>query len=399
MTTTLIPNLGAEEGPRWREHLELPDVENAAWLWRLLFGPDVEVPDCPTLEDAGQQQGLVIQKPAFRWLDPDAKWASWMLTSQLASELASDLPDSALPCSPESVWRTHDKAFAVGVVDNEKLDPKPWRGLTTVLTPDSLSDPDAAIRHISEASDRWPEWTRAQGSELLLKPRWGTSGRGRVRVRTDEAGLDTLRGNFPRLAAAGGAVLEPWTPPVREYSVQLRVDPDGTLVMVGSLEPILSAHGVVRGHRGEVDSRRRVTSARRVDESVREDAAAVARAARDQGFVGVCGVDGFTFQAEDREHTRTVVEFNARFTMGTVAVGLVRRAVPLLKRELDLQPGQRHAFVLLLDAPEAGWTAVVEGCQGPCLLVPLWREAAPRRPALLFARDPDVLDAALDGTI
>jgi hypothetical protein len=130
------------------------------------------------------------------------------------------------------------------------------------------------------------------------------------------------------------------------------------------------------------------------DEVLREDAAAVASAARDAGFRGVCGVDGFTFRADDREHTRSVVEFNARFTMGTVAVGLVRRALPRLKQELGLQPGERMPFALLLDAPPDGWEAVRERARAGGLVVPLWRQGAARHPALLFAADSETLAAA-----
>ena len=46
------------------------------------------------------------------------------------------------------------------------------------------------------------------------------------------------------------------------------------------------------------------------------------------GFYGICGLDAFAFRSSGgAEVLRPVVEFNARFTVGTISIGLVERAL------------------------------------------------------------------------
>jgi len=95
-----------------------------------------------------------------------------------------------------------------------------------------------------------------------------------------------------------------------------------------------------------------VTSGNRYDEALREAAVAVAQAAIAAGYHGPCGVDAFAFEVEPgRIELRPVVEFNARFTLGIVAIGWLRRALPRIRRELSLDPGGLRAFQFRLDAP------------------------------------------------
>ena len=99
--------------------------------------------------------------------------------------------------------------------------------------------------------------------------------------------------------------------------------------------------------------------------------------------------------AARRRVLRPVVELNARFTMGTVAVGLLRRALERVRSELELGPGERRAFWFASDGPPGGWDAARIAAGRDSLLVPLSGPREPIQPALLFAGDGEAIDRAL----
>jgi hypothetical protein len=262
-----------------------------------------------------------------------------------------------------------------------------------VLEPDELLDPNRVIREVEARLARWPAWTAGR---FTLKPRFGTSGRGRVAGNAGR--VAELSGRFPRLAESGGAMLEPWLKRTCDLSAQLWIGRDRRIVLLGTTELLVEGSGLYRGHRGFVDSRGRVTSGNRYDEALREAAVAVAQAAMAAGYHGPCGVDAFAFEVEPgRVELRPVVEFNARFTFGTVVIGLLRRALPRICQALSLDPGGLRAFLFRLDAPPGGWPEPTDA-QG-ALLIPLSTEdptAAVRiEPGLLVTDDREALDRVL----
>jgi len=256
-----------------------------------------------------------------------------------------------------------------------------------------LRSPDRAIRDIEAALASWPAWTQGR---FTLKPRFGTSGRGRIAGiagRVSEA-----RGGFARLAESGGALLEPWLKRTCDLSAQFWVGPDRRLVLLGTTELLVEASGLYRGHRGFVDARGRVSSGSRHDAAMLEAAVRVAEAAAAAGYHGPCGVDAFAFEVEPgRVELRAIVEFNARFTLGIVAIGWLRRALPCIRQHLALDPGAPKSFLFRLDAPAGGWPAAADAKD--LLWVPLGADDArvPARsvPGLLIADDRDALDRAL----
>ena len=188
-------------------------------------------------------------------------------------------------------------------------------------------------------------------------------------------------------------MLEPWLERRGDLSAQLFIGPDAELLLLGTAELVVERSGLYRGHRGWVDDKGRVTSGSRYDETLREAAVAVARAAGDAGYRGPCGVDAFCFEREPgRVELRSVVEFNARFTLGVIAIGLLRRALPRIPPGLAPRPGERCAFYFGLAAPPRGWP---RDNTEECLVLPLARPAGRAAPALLIARDRAVLDARL----
>jgi hypothetical protein len=405
----LIPNFGAEEGAGWGAPAYRPDAEvprgpqpareiaqrTATRLWQILFASGSRcLGESGTAADAfwPKEFGIRNPEPIFSQLDVHGCAVAW-LNTPAALQFAREAECRLLGAAPEVVYKVHDKAFAHHVSIEEQMLPACLEPCVAVLEPDELHDPDRAIREIEARLAHWPAWTAGR---FTLKPRFGTSGRGRVAGNAGR--VAEVSGGFPRLAESGGAMLEPWLKRTCDLSAQLWIGRDRQLVLLGTTELLVEGSGLYRGHRGFLDSRGRVTSGNRYDEALREAAVAVGQAAIAAGYHGPCGVDAFVFEAEPgRVELRPVVEFNARFTLGIIAMGLLRRALPRIRQELSLEPGGLRAFLFRLDAPPGGWPDST-GAQG-ALLIPLSAEdpraAVRAEPGLLLADDREALDRVL----
>lgn len=372
MSTALrIANVGAEEGEGAPGGEAAVRARGLAALWRALFDPP----------------------PAFPWLAAgDGAAFAWLVTAAAAREAAAD-GRRLVGAPPDVVDRVHDKAFALEVARREGLLAPDLAEAIEVLEPELLRDADAAAARIEAVLARWPAAWRAA---FTLKPRRGTSARGRVAGRDGRVDA-ALRGALARLAARGGALLEPWLPRLQDLSAQLRVDEGGMVVLLGTLEVRSTPAGVVRGHRGQVDPRVRVGSGSAFDEALREAAVEVARAAAEAGYRGPCGVDAFVYaDREGRPRLRAVCELNARFTAGTVAIGHLRRALPAHRTAIGLAPGAPRPFLVALDLARADEAkAVRAGARSVALPTPD-DGAGPGalRPRLLLASDPAALEDA-----
>lgn len=314
----LIANLGAEEGSSGMAAAARPRGEAAtlAELWRGLFDP-----------------------PAFAWLG-GIEAAAW-LNDDAAEHVAGE--HTLFGARAAIVRRVHDKAWAVSVAQTENLEPPVLCGLPTPLAPEELRAPGAADR-VAQVLASWPPWARAR---FTLKPRLGTSGRGRV-AGVDGLVSDAMLGSFERMAAHGGGVLEPWLGRVTDGSAQVHIAKDGTVTLLGTLQIVTTGAGQPRGHRGEFDSRGRTRSGIGEEEALREAATVVGAHAAAAGYHGPCGIDAFAFRSpEDGSRSfRPLVEFNARFTAGTVALGHIARHLARANAALELaSDGICHFYI------------------------------------------------------
>lgn len=407
--TLLLPNLGAEEGEDWHAIQTEPRVDLAARLWCLLFAADacLYIPgksdgesrknSCRDLWPAGL--GAVPERAVFDWLAKTRAPLAWLNTATLEREnLALGRQALAGP-SASVVNQVHDKAFAIETARELELDRGGLERCLRVIDAESLQSPDAAIEELDRVLREWPDWMHRK---FTLKPRFGSSGRGRV-GGDETLNRDSVRGAFPRLAARGGAIFEPWLERRRDLSVALLVptpeEKDAVTILLGSLEMLNTAGGVYRGHCGEIDSRGRVFSGHAEDETLRADAAAVANRARQAEFSGPCGVDAFIYvDGDGRERLRSLVEFNARMTMGLVTIGLVRRALPEIRESQGLSPGERHGFLLTFveTGTEHRLEALLQASGEDAIAIRLDSDSLAHdvRPVLVFARDRNPLRQA-----
>ena len=158
---TLLPNLGGEEGDRWRQMRSEPAVASAAALWASLFGRSARVEG---------SRASPWGEPAFDWLPTDGAVAWWGDTSATEDPTLAGKPWRG--AAPQATEAVHDKAFTA----RNGTPPPALRGVSAVFEPDQLRAPAQAVPRLREALASWPVgWRQA----FCLKPRLGSSGRGR----------------------------------------------------------------------------------------------------------------------------------------------------------------------------------------------------------------------------
>jgi hypothetical protein len=322
-------NLGAEEGEA------TPSASSGATTGATA-GPTSEVTFGARGRLGEAFRGLVEEDaPPWPWLAAARGLVPWLATPAAAE--AARL--RGLPLwgpSPAVVSRVHDKSFAAGLArDIDEVGP-----LLVVLEP-----AEATPARIEQEVARWPAWARAR---FTVKPRWGTSGRGRIagvdgRLAVRHGALLPLES----LARRGGEVLEPWLERTTDLSSLWFVDERGAPLLLGVTRPRTRGAGVYLGCDiavGASGAAIALGSGTPHDEPAVARARPVVAAAARAGFRGPCGVDAFLYRdptaaaASAEVALRGVVELNARFTAGHVALGLVLQRGP--------PPGARARFSL-----------------------------------------------------
>ena len=323
---TLFANLGAEEGEGWPRMAAHPRVRAAARLWCALFpaGARAVGPAAPPCDGLQAPFDADSERAAFSFCAAaEGRLVPWLATAE-ARACAERAGLALAGPGPEAVARVHDKAFALAAARTAGLGPAELADAALALAPEELGAADAVRCRIEAEVAGWPVPLRLR---FVLKPRLGTSGRGRLEGREGRLDPEALRGALPRFRACGGCVVEPWLERLADLSAQLWIAPDGTVELLGTLEQVMTPGGVPLGHRGELGSDGAVRSGSRWDPELRAAALALGAAAAGAGFAGPCGVDAFAYRdSSGAEQLRPVVEFNARVTAGISALGVLARA-------------------------------------------------------------------------
>jgi len=322
----LFANLGAEEGGAWLRASRHPRVRSVARLWATLFPADARLagPGAPVPARLAPPFAGGAEEAAFPFCAPGRALVPWLATPEAEALARTEGVPLAGP-APDVVARVHDKAFAQAQARALGLVPAELRDAELLLEPDDLRDADAVRCRIEAELARWPDDLAAR---FVLKPRSGTSGRGRIPGQAGCVDPERLSpAALERLRACGGALVEPWLERTLDLSAQLYVAGASEVRVLGTLRLEVTRSGGPAGNAGRLRADGSVDSGTPWDGELRAAALAVAGAAAGAGFRGACGIDAFVFRAGDgREVLRPVVELNARFTMGTVALGVLERA-------------------------------------------------------------------------
>jgi hypothetical protein len=285
-------------------------------------------------------------RPALELCDSGDGLVPWLSTAEAeAWAQRENVPLRAPPAAV--VARVHDKAFALAAARGSGLLAPELAAAWLALAPEELGATDSVRIRIESAVASWPA---GFGTSFVLKPRFGTSGRGRLAGRDGRLDPDALRGNLPRLRERGGCVVEPWLERLADLSAQLWVVAPDDVRLLGTLVQSVTPSGVPLGHGARLDRDGRAVSGSRWDGELRAAALALGSAAAAEGYTGPCGLDAFSYRAADGvERFRAVVELNARFTAGTSALALVARA-----RRVGLAEGASGFYVGVAPSPVPG---------------------------------------------
>ena len=388
----LYPNFGAEENRDAKR--AVPELLHLLALWQGLFPPDTAAhlpvetfpPGTTPLEAATVRSAnpnsptkTVEARPSTRSLRTRLAGTigivPWYPTAR-AAEFGATRGEGLAFSSPADASRLHDKASCVEWLERAdrgspgSVSKRSIGWWPVVLTPEELRRPGAA----TEIARIVSEWDEVYQRTFVLKPRFGTSGRGRVRADSIPLAESVARA-LPKLADRGGAILEPWFERLVDLSAQFWVEVDGSVTCLGTTRQVLGENGIYLGNRGNVDfcpeslgdgdgdgdgdvggcgdgdgGRCRggdgydgcgcgawnVSSGSSWDAEFREVAGRFVRSAADAGFRGPCGVDGFSYRdARGEERLRPLVECNARFTAGLVALGWLAEVLDMGARTAE----------------------------------------------------------------
>ncbi len=311
--TLLIPNFGAEEGLDYRVLLGDPFYLRLARLWSLLFGESATIDGVEGLPDVGalfdrERVGLVFP------IGDQRAALSWLATDEIKHQ-AESLGYAWQGPEPALVRRWHDK----GTVRRLLRDQSNGDDLARVFDPEELTETEPFWREVLWTMASWPEETRA---DWTLKPRWGSSGRGRLAGKRDEM-PQGLAGSLPRFRARGGVVLEPFFHRVADYSMSYHLDGPTSWRRLATMEVLGSRSGSYLGHGGVIDREGNLTLPA-VEEKWRATTESIVATMAREGYVGPLGLDFFSYRAGNQIRHR-LSEINARFTMGVVAFGIFER--------------------------------------------------------------------------
>lgn len=377
----LFPNLGGEEEDRPPPTAARGFLRGLHGAWGSLFPPAMaawmlppgdsdalhawqqalSAPDCDPPDNADDDPMAMLRRVAG---NSEGQLLAWINTPGAARMAAEHRLPLAGP-APDVVARVHDKGFAQTQAAALGLVPACLRRgddvHIAVLSAELCRDPVAATATVQRQVATWPGFL---GSEYVLKPRHGTSGRGRFHGHRDlqsGAPLEPIPDDkWADFARRGGAILEPWLTRTCDLSVQLAIWDDGVHVL-GTTTQVLTRSGFIRGNRGTLRWQPGPRGERAtpllesgadaaVEAALLDGAQRLGRAAAAAGYFGIAGIDAFLFRGPDGVPIlRPIVELNARFTTGTVAVALAQRAARSSQFHAH---GPVGAWALILKAPQ-----------------------------------------------
>jgi hypothetical protein len=177
LSVALWANFGGEEGDGPPRPATKPVFANLQRAWSQIFTPG----------------------HAFADVAAGGFLAAWLNTEGARVE-AARVGRPLFGASPDVVDRVHDKAFCVDVVRQHQLLPVSVDDDITVLDPDDVTV-DALAQAIARPT------AGPVGNGFTFKPRFGSSGRGRVDARRPQTEWQAA---IERLKKRGGVVVERW---------------------------------------------------------------------------------------------------------------------------------------------------------------------------------------------
>jgi hypothetical protein len=300
----------------------------------------------PTLHNLEQAWRQVIGTERAHLVPPGAEVVVAWFNSHEAARFAARRGCALHGAPPDIVAAVHDKAFATRVVQRHGFLPPALSAAIRVVDAHDIEAVDLLTWAAAAAKSATAAGVLHRG--FTAKPRHSTSGRGRVDLRA----MNAVAGATARLRQRGGCIVEPWLVRTRDLASAWLVDDDGAVRFCGSSRAVVNAAGVWQASEVTIDEHGVPRAPEPSWEPVLvEQSRAVVEAASAFGYHGPCGVDAFVFVDTDGCESLRVVELNARFTAGLVAVALAVGKPPSSRWRFC--PRESEALSQLHDTPTA----------------------------------------------
>jgi hypothetical protein len=197
----------------------------------------------------------------------------------------------------------------------------------------SIEEAQKALRDAPHDSSRNP-FLWVFKSVLGVAGRDRSLGRGRDLPSTTRKWIETV------LTRDSLVLFEPWVDVEREFSVQMEIllDPetsDPKIQSLGTTELLTGADGRYLGNR--VGSLLPIPEATRLHQVAHQVGCRLAS----RGYWGPVGIDAFLTRGAEETNLRPLVEINARFTMGRVALQMISLLPPSGIGTWILSPSKR----------------------------------------------------------
>ncbi len=179
--------------------------------------------------------------------------------------------------------------------------------------------PGAALtRTFDELREAVARASPGPDDKWVVKSPYGFAARERVLGRGSVLEEPQAKWARRRLAAGETLIFQPWLDVVREYGVALEIAPDGSFEIRGVSDLQTNGAGAATGYiLGRPPGSQRLAELERV-------ARLVASRLFDEGYYGPVGIDAL----EHAGGLHPLLEINARYTMGFVAVAVERSLQP-----------------------------------------------------------------------
>lgn len=262
----------------------------------------LEAPATETLTREAKRRGVELILPDHAQPQPDRIFTPWGWTPSVV-RLGESLGARLSPVPFETVRRVNSKLWSHALEQELGL---AMRGACAATNFEELQE--AVARACPRAEDKW-----------VIKSPFGFAARERVLGRG--ARLEGAQATWARRQFAKGITLifQPWLERVREYGVTLEINPDGEINFNGISDLQTNGAGTGTGYL----LGRRIDSPERAAE-LRQLAQMIGTRLFQEGYTGPAGVDAL-------EHTNglhPLLEINARYTMGFVALAIERALNP-----------------------------------------------------------------------
>jgi hypothetical protein len=178
-------------------------------------------------------------------------------------------------------------------------------GATTAATFEELRE--AVARACPGANDKW-----------VIKSPYGFAARERVLGRGPSLDGPQAKWSERRLWSGETLIFQPWLEVIREYGIVMEISPDGAYRIQGISDLQTNGAGTGRGYMlGRKPPANRMSELERI-------AAVVSERLFKEGYFGPVGIDAL----EHAGGLHPLLEINARYTMGFVALAVERTLKP-----------------------------------------------------------------------